>query len=57
MNAAYGQLRNFNENFTQDEKHQITLKNPKERIEFTVIDLQSLGQSLVKAFERPLSQK
>ena len=57
LNIAFTQLEQFNDYFILDETSTTRLRDPSERIVFTLSDLQTLGQSLLKSFARPLTKK
>lgn len=57
MRTSLHHLTEFNELFTLDEKEETKLVNPRARIPFSLSDLQTLGQALLKAFKEPLTDK
>ena len=54
MRTAHAHLSEFNELFELNEREQTKLKDPKAGIPFSLSDLQTLGQALLKAFQTPL---
>ena len=57
MKTSLMHLREFNEMFTLNEREEIKFKKPNARIPLTLSYLETLGHSLLKAFQMPLVPK
>lgn len=57
MRTAHAHLTQFNELFELNEREETKLKDPKSGIQFSLSDLQTLGQALLKAFQVPIVTK